>query len=101
MMPLFPPIDHVFRFYEPENSYFRVKIPKFLQFSQTGLKLKVSKATAQAEVNPQTSELHVQSKTGEALKVNTMMLYAYNDQFMGETIASFKVEVTPLNCVYS
>jgi len=30
-----------------------------------------------------------------------MMLYAYNDQYMGETLASFKIEVTPLNCVYS
>jgi hypothetical protein len=30
MMPIFPPIDHTFRFYEPENSYFRVRIPPFL-----------------------------------------------------------------------
>lgn len=30
MMPLFPPIDHVFRYFEPENSYFRVRIPPFL-----------------------------------------------------------------------
>jgi hypothetical protein len=46
MMPLFPPIDHVFRYYEPENSYFRVRIPPFLQFSQTGLTVKISKSTA-------------------------------------------------------
>ena len=30
MMPLFPPIDHTFRYYEPENSYFRIKIPPFM-----------------------------------------------------------------------
>jgi hypothetical protein len=46
MMPIFPPIDHTFRFYEPENSYFRVRIPPFLQFSQTGLNVKCSKVTA-------------------------------------------------------
>lgn len=101
MKPLYPPIDHVFRYYEPENSYFRVRIPPFLQFSQTGLTVKISKSTAQAEIDPLTSQLHVQSKTGAALSLNTMMVFIYNDQFQSETLASFKIEVTPLCCVYS
>jgi hypothetical protein len=54
MMPLFPPIDHIFRYNEPENSHFRIKIPPFLQFSQTGLKVRLSKAKAQADIDPMT-----------------------------------------------
>ena len=49
MMPVFAPIDHVFRYYEPEPSYFKVKIPPFLSLNpdkNKKLSVKISKANA-------------------------------------------------------
>ena len=33
LLPVLPALDHTFRYYEPENSYFRVSIPPFIQFN--------------------------------------------------------------------
>jgi hypothetical protein len=42
LMPTFAPIDHTFRFYEPENSWFKVSIPPFLQLNNTSLRARTS-----------------------------------------------------------
>jgi len=59
LVPLFPMVDHVFRFHEPENSYFKVRIPPFLQFGQTQLECKCGKPNAYVEIDSETSELVV------------------------------------------
>lgn len=101
MMPVYPPIDHVFRFYEPEHSYFKVKIPPFLQFNHPNLHVKCSRSTAQAFIDERTQSLHVQSKTGAALDVVDLTVYIWSDTLRGNCLASIKIEVTPLNCLYS
>jgi hypothetical protein len=58
-MPLFAPVDHVFRYYEPEHSYFKVRIPPFLQLNQQELNVMVSRPSAQVELDKKTSEIHV------------------------------------------
>ena len=68
VIPKNPPLDHVFRFFEPENSYFQVKIPPFLQFSNPNLKVHSSKVTSQIKLDHQTSNITVQGKTGQAME---------------------------------
>ena len=51
LVPVMPPIDHTFRFYEPEHSYFKVKVPPFLQFNQAKMGLRVSHHMAHVEIN--------------------------------------------------
>ena len=101
MNPGFAPVDHVFRYYEPEHSYFKVKIPPFLQFNQRNLFVKVSKPSAQVELEQKTSEIHVSSKTTDSMKIVDLTVYLYSDGFMSDLLAVCKVEVTPLSCMYS
>ena len=100
-MPLFAPVDHVFRYYEPEHSYFKVRIPPFLQLNQQELNVMVSRPSAQVELDKKTSEINVQSKTGQAMEVVEMTIFLYGDQFCSNLLACCKVEVTPLACLYS
>ena len=32
IMPIFPTIDHIFRYYEPENSFYKINIPPLKGF---------------------------------------------------------------------
>lgn len=95
------PVDHVFRYYEPEHSYFKVQIPPFLQLNQKKLEVKVSKINAQVIFEPHTSEIHVQSKTQEAMNVCEMTVFVYSDQWCTDVLAVCRIEVTPLTCMYS
>jgi len=45
VMPMFSPVDHVFRYFEPEQSYFKVRIPPFLQLTEE-IHTKVSRQNA-------------------------------------------------------
>ena len=99
--PAFAPVDHVFRYYEPEHSYFKVRIPPFLQFNQKNLYVKVSRPNAQVELDHKTSEIHVSSKTEDSMNVVELTVYLYSDAFMSDLLAVCRVEVTPLTCMYS
>ena len=101
VIPKNPPLDHVFRYFEPENSYFQVKIPPFLQFSNPNLKVKSSKVTTQIKLDHSTSNITVQGKTGQAMEKYSVIVYLYDDPFFSEPLATCKVEVTGLSCIYS
>jgi hypothetical protein len=99
--PKHAPVDHIFRYYEPEHSYFKVSIPPFLQLTSPELHAKLSKESAQVHIDHKTSEIHVSSKTSDALNEVCMTVFVYADVFMSKLLASVRVEVTPLNCMYS
>ena len=101
MMPVYAPVDHVFRYYEPEHSYFKVRIPPFIQFNQKNMFVAISSPSAQVELDGKTQEIHVQSKTTDAMKVVDLTVFLYSDGFMSDLLAVCKVEVTPLICMYS
>jgi hypothetical protein len=101
LQPVPAAIDHTFRYNEPENSYFRIRIPPFMQFSQQNLTCKVSKYNAHATIEHETSEIHVSSKTGEALETIHMLLFLYADPFFCQLFSVVAIEVTSLSCVYS
>ena len=53
------------------------------------------------EFAEKTSEITVQSKTGDALKIIDLTLFVYDNEYMSNAIATCKVEVTPLACMYT
>ena len=99
--PKHAPVDHVFRYSEPEHSYFKVRIPPFLQLNSPDMHAKLSRESAQVQIDPKSSEIHVSSKTGDALKTVDLTLFVYGDTWMSKLLATVKVEVTPLSCIYS
>ena len=42
IQPSFTPIDHVFRYHEPEHADFAVEIPPFLNLNQPGISIVMS-----------------------------------------------------------
>lgn len=101
MIPLNAAVDHIFRFFEPENSAFNVRLPPFLQFNHPKLQVCISRPTARIELNKDKQELIVNSRTGSAMDQMDLMVYIYSDNFMSELLATCKVEVVPLTHVYS
>jgi hypothetical protein len=61
----------------------------------------LSKESAQVQIDPKTSEIHVSSKTSDALKDVCLTVFVYADHFMSKLMATVRVEVTPLTCMYS
>lgn len=47
-MPSYSPIDHTFRFYEPEESHYQISLPPFLQMSSPGITFAVSNPDCKA-----------------------------------------------------
>ena len=61
------PLDHTFRFYEPENSHFEILVPPFIDLNQIGLTAMVSDPQAKVEMVPTTSIFRVTGMSGETL----------------------------------
>jgi hypothetical protein len=43
-------IDHTFRYYEPEESHYIVKIPPFISMNQPGISIEMSHPDTKADV---------------------------------------------------
>ena len=54
LFPVLPALDHTFRYYEPEHSYFRVSIPPFIQFNQAKIGVRASHSMAHVEMDVKT-----------------------------------------------
>ena len=65
MVPSSAPIDHTFRYYEPENSHVTLQVPPFLFMDQVGLHAVLSKPTAVVEIDRKTGIMKIQTKTEE------------------------------------
>ncbi len=79
IMPSMSPIDHTFRFYEPENSHFQVALPHFIQINHPSLSVDVSNPACSAEVIKDSSRFTVAGRAGDALTVTTMTMFIYSD----------------------
>ena len=42
LKPIYPPLDHTYRFFEPENSHFALKIPPFIPATEDGIEARCS-----------------------------------------------------------
>ena len=79
VVPSSTPIDHTFRFYEPQNSHVTIQIPPFIQLNQPGLTAVVSKANAVVDFNTQHSTFKIETRTEDAPNVTEMILFIYGD----------------------
>ena len=60
----------------------------------------MSNPIAHVRLDPSTNEIEVRSKTSQALNIYVTNIYVYSDPFHTELLATCRVEVTPLQCMY-
>ena len=65
IVPSSAPIDHTFRYYEPQSSHVTLTVPPFLQLDQVGVHAVLSKPNAVVEIDRKTGYMQVQTKTEE------------------------------------
>jgi hypothetical protein len=94
-------VDHIFRFYEPENSHVVLRIPPFIQANHPGLCALISRPTAVVDINKSTSIISVETKIEESPSIREMTLFVYGDQFKEKVFATVRLEVYSLVAIYS
>lgn len=75
VVPSMAPVDHTFRFYEPEESFFAVRLPALVSLDKSTLNM--SSAQITAEIDNQGSIL-VKGRTGEAISNQSATLFIFN-----------------------
>lgn len=73
--PTYSPTDHVFRYFKPQNSYFEVRIPPFLQFGDGQFNVKCSKPSVICQIDRSTNEIIVRSKSGKVMDMNEFTVF--------------------------
>lgn len=79
IVPTSAPIDHTFRYYEPENSHVSLKIPPFAQLNFPGITAVVSDPNSTCEVDPETNSVTIETKTKKAPEPHDLTLFIYGD----------------------
>ena len=79
VVPSSSPIDHTFRYYEPENSHVTLKIPPFVQLNYPGLTALVSRPNSVVDIARESSIISIEAKTEQAPTITEMTLYLYGD----------------------
>lgn len=100
VIPLNPMVDLTLRHYEPEHSFFELKIPPFMELTDKGYSVRASKANARAELDRGSNSIRVTSKTSDAMSVNSLQLYLYKDQYYADLISTIRLDVKALPCIY-
>lgn len=80
-MPSSAPIDHTFRYYEPQNSHVNLTVPPFIYMDQIGLHATVSKPNAYVEIERKTGVMIVQTKTEDENSISDIILFVYRDSY--------------------
>ena len=79
VVPSMAPIDHTFRFYEPEQSHYMVSLPPFMQLNSSSLQIDLSNPECRADIIKDTSIFSIVGKAGDAMTVQPMTLFVYSD----------------------
>ena len=66
IVPSMAPIDHTFRFFQPEMSEYEVLLPPFIELKQPGLSVLISDPGSTVDLIPDTNVVRIRGKTGEA-----------------------------------
>lgn len=102
VVPSSPPIDHTFRFYEPQNSHVTLHIPPFLHLNSMGLSAVLSRPNAVVEIGKQTGVISIQTKTDEeSSTISTINLFVYSDAYKETLLASCAIELHSMITLYS
>jgi hypothetical protein len=94
------PIDHTFRYYEPENSHYEILVPPFIQLSHPGLIAVVSDPMAKIEAIPSTNMHRIRGQTGDAMSKHTMTMFIFGSQFNENLIATCRIEVNARSVLF-
>lgn len=81
VVPSSAPIDHTFRYYEPQNSHVNLTVPPFIYMDQIGLHATVSKPNAYVEIERKTGVMIVQTKTEDENSISDIILFVYRDSY--------------------
>lgn len=79
IVPSMAPIDHTFRFYEPECSHYQVGLPPFIQLNNPSLRCDVSNPECSADMIKDTSIFTIAGRSHDAMTVQSMTLFVYAD----------------------
>jgi len=69
ILPSMTPIDHTFRFFEPEHSHYQVALPPFMHIGHTGATVELSNPECRAEMIRDTAIFTVAGRTGDVMSV--------------------------------
>lgn len=100
-MPSSAPIDHTFRFYEPQNSHVTLHVPPFLQLNHSGLHALLSKPNAAVDIDKQTGVISIQTKTEDENEVKEMTLFVYSDAYREHLMATCQIELNSMVTIYT
>lgn len=101
LVPMHPPVDHVYRFYKPANSYFDIRIPPFIEFGEMDYDLICSIKNAKVHLDQKTSEIVVRSRTDSVLDKTEMTIFVQGDTYGSKSLGTIRVEVTALDCIHA
>ena len=101
VVPTIAPVDHIFRFYEPEQSHFQIILPPFIKFNQAGIQVVISDPEATADVMGDTSHIVISGKTEEAMIMNPMTLFVFGDEHKSVLLATCRIEIHSRPVIYS
>jgi len=76
VVPSMAPVDHTFRFYEPEESFYIVKLPALVNSDKSTLT--VSNTLMTAEIDHQGLIL-VKGRTGEAMSHQSALVFVFKE----------------------
>ena len=101
VVPVSPPIDHTFRYFEPQNSHVSLQVPPFLSIDYLGVHAILSKPTAVVDVDKKTGVMTVQTKTDDENSITEMTLFVYSDKYCETLLATCAIEVHAMVTLYT
>ena len=101
VVPCSAPVDHTFRFYEPQNSHVTLLVPPFLQLDHTGLHAVLSKPNAVVEIDKKTGVIQIQTKTDDENAIKKMTLFIYSDVYREHLMATCQIELHSMVTIYT
>lgn len=97
------PIDHVFRFYEPENSYSTITLPNFTSIpisSYPDLHIESSLRQAHPHVI-ENNQVQIEMRTPFSPEVTNFSVFIYQDSFRHRILAACEIKVHALSAVFT
>lgn len=97
------PIDHVFRFYEPENTYSTITLPTFTALPISGfpdLFIESSNPHVTSTIGDN-NQVHVELRTPFSPEISVFSVYIYQDSYRNHILAACQIRVHALTSVFA
>ncbi|CAI2360854.1 unnamed protein product [Moneuplotes crassus] len=97
------PVDHVFRFYEPENTYTTITLPTFTSIPISGFP-DLFIETSMPHIVPhiiENNQVQIELRTPFSPEISVFSVYIYQNSFKNHIIAACQIKVHALTAVSS